>query len=304
MSYKKISSEFVPLTPELAKRFATMTPVPGERRIKSARLKNHENRLQQGHFGSPTWARLIVTNNDRNEWRLDGQHTSNVLANCVPDLFPRDEHVTIHTYEVTSLETDMADLFELFDSPVAARSNEDKMNMYASQFPDLAGFHPGFLVKVANGVDYFFRDMKNTTLPFSKLFVSREHGMYFDHEINRKFALWLHQWHESLNAWMIGKPGLAAEMFSDWKLNPSLAESFWNFVLNESHPDPDNETRELARQLKDWNSKKPIIGQDRFRLRAQKEWNRYRRFFNDSGSTGIVLPPQSIPGQPGTELPL
>jgi hypothetical protein len=279
---RKIKSELDPLTRELAEKFSRMKSLPGERTRKPSRLRFFEVRLERKTFNSPTWSKAVIAGAE-GEWRADGQHTSHVLANCPEALFPADLPVTVNTYQMDSM-ADAPDLFDLFDNPMAARTNVDKIGVYVAGYSDLALMDHAFLTKITRGLDYYYRDLSKERLEKESseqqtilLYIAREHGLYFKDDSHRVFTRWLHVWCESKHGWMIGKPGLLAEMFADWKTHSELATRFWGEVMMESNPDPDDETRELSRKLKDWSRKQPMIKQDRFRSQAKKIFERYRR---------------------------
>ena len=272
---RKVKSELVPLTRELAVEFAQMKPVPGERPLRPSRSKYFEWQLLQGSFNSPNWAKALIEGT-QGEWRADGQHTSHLLATCEESLFPVGLSVTVNTYHLDSmLET--ADLFDLFDNPMSARTNADKLGIYIADHPDLVGMDRTFLGKVARGIDYYYRDLLKNN---SKIvvFEPRQHGLYFHMDAtNRAFAIWLAGQHQAKHAWMIGKPGITAEIYSDWRNHPELADRFWTEVMTERNPDPDDDTRELSRTFREWSRKQPRVRQDRFRTHAKKIFDRYRR---------------------------
>jgi hypothetical protein len=132
-------------------------------------------------------------------------------------------------------------------------------------------------VKVTNAIDFFLHDIPaGSPLPQSR-HPGRDHGLYFNIESNRAFAVWLHNWAESKHAWMISKRGIAAEIFADWLADPVLASRFWGEVFTESNPDPNDDTRELSSVLKEWTRKVPTCKQEKLRARARKIWERFRR---------------------------
>ena len=281
---KKLKSELVPLTRPLAERFAQMTPLPGERALRPARVRFFEARVQDTTFNSPNWSLTTIGDSDH-EYRADGQHTSHVLALCTDEQFPEHLLVTINTYHLDS-EEDRVQLFDLFDNPNSARTNLDKMGIFIATHTDLAHIEDrAYLSKVAHGIDYHNREGKLET------HTARDFGMYFDVPVNRAFANWLYRWHEAEHAWMIGKPGVVAEIYADWLSYPALAADFWGQVITESNPDPDDDTRELARTLKDWSRKQPRFKQDKFRVRAKKTWDRFRRIAADSRTGESILAP-------------
>lgn len=84
--YSINKSEVLDLTYDLAKEFREMEKVPGERPLKSARLKYFEDLINAGTFADPTWSQGICKE-DGKTYRLDGQHTSTQLAASPPDLW-------------------------------------------------------------------------------------------------------------------------------------------------------------------------------------------------------------------------
>jgi hypothetical protein len=279
---RKINSELVPLTRELAEKYAKMQPLPGERGLKPSRLRFFRTHLGQHTFNSPTWSKALIAGSEA-EWRADGQHSSTELANCDESVFPQNLMVTLNTYQMDSL-ADAPDLFDLFDNPMAARTNVDKIGVYVAVFPELAHMDHALLTKITRGLDYYYRDLSKELADQQtiQLYVVREHGLYFNEEPHRLFVRWLHVWCSSKHSWMIGKPGLLAEMFSDWKSDPELATRFWGEVMMESNPDPDDETREFSRKMKEWARKQPTTRQDKFRSQAKKIFDRYRRIMTQA----------------------
>jgi hypothetical protein len=266
-------------------RFARMTPLPGERSLNPSRVKFFQAHLLDGSFNSPNWSMATIVGAE-DEYRADGQHTSHALSQCDPDHFPVGLSVTINSYELDSIE-DRSQLFDLFDNPKSARTNLDKMGIFIADHADLTHIEDRqFLYRVAHGIDYYRREWNEINYRDPSLVlethVPRNFGMYFDEPGNRSFANWLYSWHEAQHAWMIGKPGVVAEIYADWTTFPVLSSEFWRQVLTESNPDPDDETRELARVLKEWAHKQPRIRQDKFRLRVKKTWDRYRRMMATS----------------------
>jgi hypothetical protein len=102
MSIKKKSSEQVPLTRDLAIKFSTMTALPGEREKKPARLKW-------------TWDVAVIRGTDQ-ELRVNGQHTSTVLATIPEEQFPTGLDVTIIRWAIDDTPEDRAELFDRMDS--------------------------------------------------------------------------------------------------------------------------------------------------------------------------------------------
>jgi hypothetical protein len=256
--------------------------------LKESRLAFFRTRLKKEAFNSPSWS-VAVIEGQEGEWRADGQHTSTVLATCEPSAFPKNLGVTINRYSLTSAD-DGAILFDLFDNPMAARSNTDKLGFYVADYQEMANLNPAFLCKVAKGIDYLRRDLLREDGDQKIIvFSAREHGLYFLESPNREFALWLDAVSHTpsrnagrkpvKHAWMISKPGIVAQMFAGWLTDVELASHFWGEVLNESNPDPADDTRELSTKLKEW-AQKPKVKQPSFRSAAKKAWDKYLKFLS------------------------
>lgn len=275
-----VSSPLVPLTRDLARQFFEMRPLLGERTKKPRRLKHFNTLLKDGKFSSPMWSQAQI-GDDKTLYRGDGQHTSDVLVHCSDELFPVNGTVTIRTYHLDSV-LDAGDFFELFDSPHSVRSNFDKLNVYLAQHQEVKGMDPAFLWKVLHGVHYYNLDLTRQQAEAGKLKPlrlpsARDLGLYLEDKENVEFALWISHWANTKHAWMIGKPGISSEVFSDWRSHPEIATRFWGEVFTESNPDQDDESRELCRTFLEWSGKTPATTQDRFRAKAHKLWERYRR---------------------------
>src|SRR5262249_15132386 len=157
-------------------------------------------------------SRAIIEGLD-GERRADGQHTSHVLANCPDEQFPAGLSVTIQTYHLDDVR-ETPELFDLFDNPMSARTNMDKLGVLVAGYADLADLDRGFLSHVAKGIDYYFRGLSKDGKQ-SVLFANRDCGLYFIDAEVRKFALWIQSWDNAKHGWMIGKPGITAEIYAD-----------------------------------------------------------------------------------------
>jgi len=267
--FAKTNVELEKLTPELAKKFANMAPLPGERELKPSRVSFFLQHIKAGSFVAPTWS-VGNCRGTGDSFRLDGQHSSHALANLSDDQFPQNLLVTIQTYEFDSLDQDSFGLFDLFDNPKSVRSNTDIMGVHMAHHLDLKSVGRRFLVTVTNGIWFHEQALKD-----GLVLKPRERGGYFVNPVNREFALWVERFRGSVNEILIKRQGVMAEIYADWRYNSKMALEFWTLVLTESHPDPDHETRELSRVLKSWTPKQ--YGQDQFRKKAQQIWLRFKR---------------------------
>ena len=291
--YQKTEVKLEPLTLELAKETSTMQGLPGERELKATRVSFLYNHVKQGSFVGPSWA-IAVCRTTGERYRINGQHSSNMLAGLTPESFPPGLLVTIEVYEFDSMADDGPGLFNLFDHPKSARTDTDYMGILQAQFPDLSELSKPFLMKVSNGITQRIRTKKeeerklresgarpedfpamSATIP-TEILAHRDQGAYFAFDGCRQFALWLHRWHEAKHAAFINRAGIVAEILDDWEQSPEIATEFWDYVLHFNHPEPNHETRELAETLKAMFGK-PKAKQADFQQRAKRSWSRYRR---------------------------
>lgn len=288
----RIKVESVPLTHELASEFAAMTPVDGERPLKPARLHFLGMHLEHGTFFGVEWHKGVERASGK-LYRLNGQHSSHLLSGLEPDKFPAGLLATITSWEFDA-PRDTPIIFDYFDNPRSARSNTDKMATYRAEHADLAHIDLDLLVHAANGLYVYNAGLEGgLTLP------PRDRGVYFAQAEYRQFARWIDSFKDSLNKWLLGQPGITAEMFADYNKSESLAIEFWGYVLRENHPDVDHESRELARVFNDWRSNARNKTQGDFRKKASTYWKRYTRMTPPTAPgpmpAGSGMPPTANP---------
>jgi hypothetical protein len=268
--FKKLFSESVPLTPAVAQAHADLAPMPGERAIRQSRLKFLLAALDDGRFAGPDWhVGIYVPTGER--YRLEGQHSSRMLASLPAERFPANLVLTMTTWEFETWE-EAADLFDIFNNPRSVRNNEDAMGIYRAQMPGISNIDRAVLVHVANGICEWEsgRGDQGTVLP------PRRRGLYFYDEENQAFAVWVDRFSECKNASFLRRQGVMAEMLVDWRVSADEATAFWEYVLRESHPDPDDVTRELAETYRMWLTKRNRSNQE-FRQKAARAWKVFVR---------------------------
>ncbi len=258
-------------TQALAKDFATMPGLLGEREINPSRLAFLDHERKDGNFSSPAWA-VVVDKHTGQKYRLNGQHSSAMLAACPPADYPADLLVTIEEYTTDDLASDSFRLFNLFDHPRSARGNVDMMGVHRAHYPDLKAISSKLCLTLCDGIAQFEAGRGDKGFVLSK----RDRGGYLVRDEDRAFVVWAAPFATTRHAWLLKKPGVVAEMVANCRSDEADAGAFWNLVFSESHPDSEHETRELSRTLRDWVGK-PRVGQDRFRREAAKQWKRFRR---------------------------
>jgi hypothetical protein len=280
MSFSKDpNTEQLPLTQAYAAEFYAQAPLPGERELNKRRIEWIGSLIRQGRFVSPTWAVGIVRSS-RQRYRLDGQHSSYVLSNLPADEpFPDGLHVNLRIFEFDSLAEDGLDLFLLFNPPESVRNNEDIMGVWRASHPEILKLQRRYLVNIASGLN-----MYQAGLPGHRALPTRWRGQLYEDPNYRAFAVWAAQFQREnatskpgrANARFLTKPAIVAGMLDGFVADREAAQGFWTDVFNESHPDPDDDTRTLATALKkllNKESKKPRPSQ--FRREIQKVWQRH-----------------------------
>jgi hypothetical protein len=257
-------------TSELAREFAAMPGLMGERPLTPSRLAFLNNLRRTGRFASPTWA-VVVDQATQTRYRANGQHSSTMLADLPPEEFPTGLLVTIEEYTTDNFREDAFQIFNIFDHPRSARTNTDVMGLHRAQYEALAGVDLHTLVGLCNGIAFHEAHREG-----GQVWSPRERGAYLENDTIREFVLWAAEFKPAKHAWMLGKAGIVAEMFSTFTADQAAAREFWRLVLTESHPDVEHETRELSTTLKDWTMR-PRIKQDRFRREVARNWRRYHR---------------------------
>lgn len=291
MAIKKLRAQLINLTPEVLTDFAQARPLPGERSVKERRMTQLSRLIESGRFLGLDWARGYCRADDQT-YRFDGQHTSKLLseildmANEHPRaqvVFPAGIPITLVDWEFDSIETDAPAIFNMFNNPLSVRSNTDMMETYQAFYPDLAGIDVSLLMKAMNGIIYYQKQQndkakkKNPAVPRLQ-FDARDIGLGLDNSQHRAFILWLTGF-ENLRLFKrtVSRTGLMARLYSDWLENAETARKFWTLVLSESAPDPDDETRSFAEQLKKMNADRKKVSQEEFFKEAAKAWKRFKR---------------------------
>lgn len=167
MSLKLVTTEIVPVTKSLAKKFRDMTPVSNERPLKANRAKSHVKLIMNNTFFTPQWGCCTL---DGVTYRGNGNHTSNVLAACMqahdgglderatefagkylfvrggdwtgdkaedlPEVKEGEYEACVETFTADSAN-DLVTFFERYDSADSVRSKSDVMGVYIGEQSEL-----------------------------------------------------------------------------------------------------------------------------------------------------------------------
>ena len=264
--FKKINVELLDLTPALAKQFADMPTLLGERPVKAARMRYLYDIITRGYLAGVSWS-VVKDTATGMTYRANGQHTSTVLANLAPEQFPAGLLATIESYETDNLATDGFLIFDMFDAKQSSRSNTDKLNTYKCLYVELASLNVEFLSNLLHGVHITYRDQgdKETQETWHR-------GLYLTDEHVREFVCWAHDLRHStvtdadghvkavVHPWLFSKPGVVAEMFHQFLYLPDrdVVTRWWSYVLHQNHADVDHESKEYVTSLMGWQAKRRI----------------------------------------------
>jgi hypothetical protein len=289
MSFRRIHTDEKPLTVELAAQIYEMPSLRGEREFKESRAKYLLDRIRSGEFADPIWATCFVSSDPDRVFRANGQHSSYQLSHLPPDVpFPKRPDGTpqtalIEVYELDSI-SDAPKLFDKFDNPKSVRSNVDYMQQSRVAYPELADIKTSLLSRLCNGIDLWestsrreaSRGKGSTVKPPLRGVSTRYRGdWYLAIPENRQYLLWLAPFSAELHGKFLARPPITAEIYGAWRTNRQLAEEFWSYVLKEGHPEPDDETRELARELSTAMQRRGVG--NTLRTRSRTVWRRYLR---------------------------
>ena len=292
MSFRRIHTDEKPLTVELAKQIYEMPPLRGEREFKESRAKYLLDRIRSGEFADPIWATCFVSSDPDRMFRANGQHSSYQLSHLPPDVpFPKRPDGTpqtalIEVYELDSVN-DAPKLFDKFDNPKSVRSNIDYMQQSRVAYPDLVDIKTSLLSRLCTGIDLWESTRRREAShgegvkgsgvkPLRRGVSSRYRGdLYLAIPENRQYVLWLAPFSAELHGKFLGRPPITAETYGAWQTSRQLAEEFWSYVLKENHPEPDHETRELARELSTAMLRRGVS--NTLRTRSRTVWRRYLR---------------------------
>lgn len=234
---KYLSSKVLPLTHELADTFAAMPALPGERPLKPARMEFLRQRLAEGTFYPPRWARTMILSTGQIA-RVNGQHSSTLLRD-LPEI-PPGTRVILDEFECEN-EKDAANLFMQFDAPESVRGLADIERAHSRTHPDLSEVSDRAIGRVMKGV---VLGLKLST-GVKKISLHQKGRLVHN-------AVPFIQWASRLLGVPVldRAPSLAA-MQMTFDADAEKSKSFWQAVADESDPDNNHPTRLVKRMLQD-----------------------------------------------------
>jgi hypothetical protein len=241
MAWILVDTKIRKMTPALARRFATMSPVPNERPMSAARMKRLRKHIARGALPF-RWACADI---DDTEYRVNGQHTSNLLVEH-PDMIHDKMRAVVETY-MCETPQDLSALYSQIDNSLSSRTVSDVNWSFCAALPGLDNIQP--IRQVINlavtalaaekwGADFYGRQDKEER---SVLMFDEPQFVVFLHELYHKLAY--KDWR------VIGRTPVIRAVLSTWRKNRRDAMIFWHLVATGEGEDAKRADRVLNKHL-------------------------------------------------------
>lgn len=272
-------------TPFLVKEFDEMEPAPYDRPMSERRLQVYERIWRAGEFRTVVWA-SATCGETNNTYRINGKHTSRMLSGkTAKELEEHPLHVTVERYFCDKL-SDVANLYNTFDSQLASRSNRD-VNMAFAAAIGMASVPTRHIHNTVSAAAY----LKWTESELRKIGAAEKAEELMDRQ---HFVKWLievlpssgggrtHGVNSHLH--LHRTPVVTAMMSTYDRAGPHLAKQFWVSVRDESAADRNDASRTLARylvrtSLRGGNAKdaRKVVPFREMYVKCLHAWNAWRR---------------------------
>lgn len=269
MTIKLINTKTLPLTIELAKKFAEMNKFCGDRALRKEISEMLRARIADGLFHTPKWATAYL---DGQMYRVNGQHSSTVLAEENGN-FPKGLLVVIDEFACDTAD-DLATLFDQFDNSVSARRVRESYNAHAKTITALTDIKARVIEKAVAGIALSIEMSTGQRLAGNE----RTHLIHENTEFICTFAA---DDELGLAIRSIARAPSVAAFYTIWSKLPELRDKcreFWVLVGREDHPETNNATRVLARFLRECNrAAKAQWSQRAIYSKCIHGWNAFRK---------------------------
>lgn len=237
-------------TPDLVREFDTMPALEGDRGIDPLRMTRYRKILADGKFSSVVWASILLRPAART-YRGNGQHTSRLLAERLPDL--PEFYVTVERWAVDTMAEAM-EVYAYYDNGMNIRTKKDFVRTFSASIPELAGVSQRLLnVTLAALGQHRLTAVQQQAIPAS--------GRRFLLVDNIPFVLWLadvlvngggkkggpSSEYPTLT-YMVRLPVVRA-ILASYDVDREAARRFWTLVRDDNAQDPRDPTRMVARFL-------------------------------------------------------
>jgi hypothetical protein len=231
--FKLTKTENKPLTRDLVLQFQAMTPSPTERDLNPLRVKYLKEKIDAGYAIPFNWA-MVVHKGQGSTMRINGQHSSTMLAGYEEALFPPNLTVHLDQYEVETND-DLATLFRQFDDRKSARTPADVSGAYQGLFEPLRDVSKASAKLAVEGVNHW-RKLEGVD-------ARRGDDIYqlMGHTDLHPFIVWVGELFDIKTPELKRVPIVAA-MYATFDANQEDAKKFWHDVARggreyeDSHP--------------------------------------------------------------------
>lgn len=232
--FRLTKTESKPLTRDLVLQFKAMKPSPTERDLNPLRVKYLKEKIDAGLAIPFNWA-MVTHNGNGQPLRVNGQHSSTVLAEYEEAAFPSDLTVHLDHYEVDD-DSELVWLFRQFDDRKSGRTPADVAGAYQGMHEALRNI-PKASAKIAvEGVGYWHKNVEC---------VGGKRGddvyLYMNDESVHPFIIWIGELFDIKTPELKRAPIVAA-MYATFEANEEDAKKFWHDVARggreyeDSHP--------------------------------------------------------------------
>jgi hypothetical protein len=231
--FKLIRTENKPLTRELALQFQALTPSPTERDLNPLRVKHLREKVDAGWAIPFNWAKVIHKGNGHAPMRINGQHSSTMLAGYEETAFPSSLTVHLDEYEVET-DDDLATLFRQFDDRKSSRTPADVAGAYQGLFEALRGVPRASAKLAVEGIAYWRKYIAG---------VSAKRGDDIYQSMGETdlhpFIVWVGELFDIKTPELKRTPIVAA-MYATFEANEGDAKKFWQDVARGGREYEDN----------------------------------------------------------------
>jgi len=236
--FELVSSTSAPMTKELAEKFRDMKPSPTERELDPKRVAHLRKKAEQNRLVTFHWA---VANIDGEDYRMNGQHSSVMLAELNGD-FPDDLYAHVDVYKV-SKEIGLPLLFRQFDDRKSSRGPADIAGAYQGLYRELDAVPRKVGAMAIKGIawhQFTVEGMKDVPK-------GDDVWTMFDRAKDYTFMHWLGELFSEKTP-ELKRPEIVAAMYSGWISNEIHTKGFWGLVARGG----DHEADHPATRLDEW----------------------------------------------------
>ena len=229
------------VTQSFAKHVAQMHGLADERPIREQRIAWLRSQVAQGIVLPWLWSFCVV---DGQEYRINGQHSSRMLAELAPEAFPAGTVAFIAKWKCDSMD-EAARIYAGYDSRGSARSCPQIYSVMMHADPAFADVNEKTFAASVVGIAYAEHgEDAATSVPLAERCEGALRQPEFVHFLQRL----LDSNPEAAGLVRRGPP--VAAMYLGWNKAHQKCEEFWTMVCNGTAPEPNHPSRKLQFYLR------------------------------------------------------